>query len=203
VKLYENGFPQTGNNAPLIISDPLIEGRVGVHYEYQVQAMDYDGDALAYELTTGPLGMLIAPNTGLITLDPVDGHLGMNRVGVQVRDQHGATDEQTFYIAIDNWLSPNSNPEIANIPNQTVLVNSVFSFAVEATDAEDNQITFSLLEGPANMVIGKTSGLIEWITTEADWGTTIVSVEARDARDGVTSASFTIDIQYPVLFSHL
>jgi hypothetical protein len=55
-----------GNSSPIITStapSPAIDSK---NYRYQVRASDVDGDRLTYSLVSGPSGMSIDTNTGLV-----------------------------------------------------------------------------------------------------------------------------------------
>jgi len=58
------------NQAPVIYSTPITTATSGISYTYDVDAIDPDGDILAYYLTTWPSGMTIALSTGKITWIP-------------------------------------------------------------------------------------------------------------------------------------
>ncbi|HEX9902253.1 MAG TPA: putative Ig domain-containing protein [Acidobacteriota bacterium] len=58
------------NLPPRILSVPQTAVFQGVPFEYAVSAFDPDGDPLTYSLSLRPAGMLINPQTGLITWLP-------------------------------------------------------------------------------------------------------------------------------------
>jgi len=59
--------PQLGNNPPVIISDPVTTLLPGHAYQYDVEAIDPDGDVLNNSLLKCPDGMTIDPVTGMIS----------------------------------------------------------------------------------------------------------------------------------------
>ena len=58
------------NRAPVIVSEPPNLVGSGTEFQYDVDAVDPDDDQLVYSIETGPEGIEINPNTGLITWDP-------------------------------------------------------------------------------------------------------------------------------------
>ena len=58
------------NHAPVINSTPITTATQDETYNYDVNAVDSDGDDLTYSLTTKPSGMIINSSTGLITWTP-------------------------------------------------------------------------------------------------------------------------------------
>jgi hypothetical protein len=89
------------NDAPKIISSPVVSTAIGTQYTYDVNAVDPDlTDTLTYSLTTKPDDMTIDPQTGLIQWSPTE--LGTNEVVVTVADSNNVptTDIQSFIISV-------------------------------------------------------------------------------------------------------
>ncbi|WP_337175299.1 putative Ig domain-containing protein [Paludisphaera sp.] len=92
-----------GNHAPVIVSRPVVSltGANPWSYSYLVQAVDPDGDTLAYSLSQSPAGMTIDPRSGAIAWSPSAGDLGASiPVLVRVEDGRGGSDEQGFTIEV-------------------------------------------------------------------------------------------------------
>ena len=87
------------NQAPRVISNPIITGSTEQAYRYDVDAVDADGDVLSYILTLAPSAMSIDSLTGLINWVPDSA--GDFNVSVQVNDGKGGIDRQNFLITID------------------------------------------------------------------------------------------------------
>ena len=87
-----------GNRPPHIVSSPPLQTAVGQSYTYNVKANDPDNDRLAYALLIAPPGMVIDPVSGKITWSPTGDRKGDTIVAVQVRDELGAADVQTFNL---------------------------------------------------------------------------------------------------------
>jgi len=85
------------NNEPIITSSPITSASVGVTYNYNVDATDFDEDTLTYTLTTPPIGMIINSSTGLISWTPSEE--GDYPVIVTVSDGK-STDTQSFTIIV-------------------------------------------------------------------------------------------------------
>src|SRR5262249_40414073 len=86
------------NLPPAFVSTPLTRGTAGQTYAYAASAADPEGDALTFALTTGPAGMTIDPNTGLIRWTPAENQTGPNEVAVRVSDGQGGTATQTYTV---------------------------------------------------------------------------------------------------------
>ncbi|MBA7534930.1 hypothetical protein ES705_27180 [subsurface metagenome] len=88
------------------------------------------------------------------------------------------------------WIFPiNKAPEITSIPNQTATLDVLFTYDVEATDPDDDILTYSLIDEPTGMLIDGASGLITWTPNSA--GSFGVTVEVSDGLFSVTQ-DFTI-----------
>jgi hypothetical protein len=87
-----------GNRPPRIISNPPLQTAVGQLYTYNVKATDPDNDRLTYELPIAPAGMTIDAASGKITWSPTGDRKDETTVAVQVRDELGAADVQTFNL---------------------------------------------------------------------------------------------------------
>ena len=89
---------QSANQPPDIISTPVTDAIVKVPYEYDVDAVDLDGDVLTYELTGAPAGMTIDPDSGLISWTP--DAAGVPAVSVRVVDGRGGAAPQSYLINV-------------------------------------------------------------------------------------------------------
>lgn len=88
------------NTAPAIISAPERFAKTALLYEYQVLAIDPDGDRLSYQLVVGPDGMTLDETTGLLRWPSPVSHGGSHSVELSVTD--GESDiKQSFDINVE------------------------------------------------------------------------------------------------------
>ena len=99
------------NRAPKITSTAIITGTENIEYVYDVDATDPDGDTLTYSLLTGPDGLTIDSSTGVISWIPGSEQTGSHTITVEVSDENGGTDTQTFTV---NVMDVNHPPEITS-----------------------------------------------------------------------------------------
>ncbi|RMF88001.1 MAG: hypothetical protein D6741_19770, partial [Planctomycetota bacterium] len=78
------------NNAPRIVSEPVIFAVADREYSYNVTAEDADHDALSFELLAAPTGMSIDRVHGRIRWTPPVELVGSHDVSVRVVDAYGA-----------------------------------------------------------------------------------------------------------------
>ncbi len=87
------------NSPPIIVSSPptKIEGNV---YTYQMKAEDPDNDPVLFTLRTGPNGMVINKETGLIQWEVLRGGQGSHLVEVEASDSEGGKSFQRYTLDI-------------------------------------------------------------------------------------------------------
>jgi hypothetical protein len=87
------------DQAPRIVTGPVIAARAGDVYVYNVDATDPSLlDVLTFELAKGPSGMTISPLTGVVQWSPSTA--GTYPVDVIVRDLSGRTDRQFWSVVV-------------------------------------------------------------------------------------------------------
>ena len=181
------------NNAPKIMSSALLVGQIGQLYTYDVEASDEDNDKLVFSLITFPEGMTINIETGLINWTPSKTQAGSHNVVVEADDGRDGVDRQTFIIKVE--AAANNNPEITSKPIATGKVGEAYRYDVEATDKDNDIITYSLVTSPQGMRIDAATGLISWTPTKLQIGENIVVVRVTDGKEGTAEQPFTIKVE--------
>jgi hypothetical protein len=159
---------------------------------------DFKGVMLRYSTTDYPA----TPTDGDLALD--DNYAFPNTI---VAWNHlGLTPGTTYYYSIFTYdasgnYSDSMNltgstaypPVISSVPETIALVDQPYTYDVEATDSDLNDVvTFSLLIAPDGMTIDPGSGMITWAPESGDAGDTIVSVRARDTYNSSDTQTFTL-----------
>lgn len=94
-------LPDSTNNPPTIVSEPLPSAVVGELYTSRIVAIDPDEDPLSFELLDGPGDMAIDAETGVLTWTPSLPDIDIERnVTVQVSDRRGGIDTQFFQVLV-------------------------------------------------------------------------------------------------------
>jgi cytochrome c peroxidase len=87
------------NIAPVITSKPPTTGKVGVPYNYTVQATDANGGPITYRGMTGnPTNLSINATTGVVTWTPTTA--GSIRIRLQAVDTGNLAATQSFYVTV-------------------------------------------------------------------------------------------------------
>ncbi len=88
------------NSPPSILSTPP-KSTEGPKYSYQVKAIDPDGDPITYTIKSGPKGMTIDAERGLIKWEIRPGEKGTYPIEIEVFDQEGASCKQRFTLSVE------------------------------------------------------------------------------------------------------
>ena len=88
------------NSPPVITSSPpsRVEGST---YLYPVKARDPDDDPVTFVLKTGPQGMTIDKNSGLVRWDIRKENKGTHTVEIEASDSDGARSLQRYTLTVD------------------------------------------------------------------------------------------------------
>ena len=94
----------------------------------------------------------------------------------------------------------NSSPIIESTPITAAKEGAVYTYDVEATDPNEDTLTYSLTVSPTGMTINSTTGVISWTPTESQIGENEVVVEVSDGSKSTTQ-EFTIIVDETLLTS--
>ena len=134
------------NNAPVIISNPLISVNEGSSYAYDVTATDADGDALTYSASNLPNGATFNPGTRTFSWIPTDSQSGPYDVTFTVTDIFGALDSETIRITVihvsvvEEWEyildggQGNGNMTLTEKQDGTISVEGSWGYGPELTE---------------------------------------------------------------------
>jgi hypothetical protein len=88
----------------------------------------------------------------------------------------------------------NTPPEITSSPSDGKYEKRKFLYKVDATDKNEDQLSFSLKTSPAGMRIDENAGLIEWNVPDDFRGNAPVTVSVKDDFGGEAIQSFTFEL---------
>ncbi|TWU37529.1 tRNA nuclease WapA precursor [Novipirellula aureliae] len=89
----------------------------------------------------------------------------------------------------------NQPPAIQTLPKIEAYPGKAYTYDVNATDPDQDILTYSLRTSPSGMTIDGTTGVITWQPTEANLGTVPVSVVVSDGRGGIAVQDYVIAVQ--------
>ncbi|MEM7333788.1 MAG: putative Ig domain-containing protein [Chloroflexota bacterium] len=178
----DNPFGQPPNEPPNVTSPGNQLNQINDVVSLQIEASDPTNDPLTYEATGLPTGLSINATTGLISGTVTE----INTFAVEITvsdDRNGST---SILFSWQVTEVPNNPPLITNPGDQTNTVNDTVSLAIEATDADDDSLTFSAQNLPTGLSINEDSGLISGTATSVGSFATVVTVsDGEDSADVV------------------
>ena len=182
------------NQAPNIVSIPDSNVTVETLYRYQVVATDGNGDVLTYRLDAAPVGMTINPTTGEVLWTPLTDQLGRADVILVVDDGREATARQSFPILVSDAPTDNVGPQIVSTPSTSINAGGAYLYQVVATDADGDNLNYSLVTAPNGMTIDAVSGLAQWQPSESDVGEQNITVRVLDPLGAFVEQSYTLQV---------
>ncbi|MBD2491385.1 Ig-like domain-containing protein [Aulosira sp. FACHB-615] len=178
------------NRPPVFTSTPIVDAKINTPYTYQLVAQDADRDSLTFSLVNGPQGMTIDPNTGVVNWTPTGTQLGTYNVVFAVTDGRGGVAEQAFQVRTQAQAG-NYAPTIISEATTSAYISKTYTYDVDALDADNDVLTYSLVQAPEGMTIDARTGIISWTTPVV--GQQDVTVQVQDSRGGVDVQSFTLN----------
>jgi len=94
----------------------------------------------------------------------------------------------------------NSAPVIESNAVTTAKEGALYTYEVEATDPDGDELEFTLLINPTGMIINSSTGVINWTPTEEQIGENEVEIEVSDLYRSTTQL-FTITVGETILTS--
>jgi len=124
------------------------------------------------------------------SLQPGDSS-GLETISFFAPHRTGFTYDLVFFAAV------NQAPRITTAPDVEAISGHTYVYDVDATDPDEDTLTFSLAAGPAGMEVSADTGRLTWTPTTADLGPQTVIVQADDGRGGVVQQHYALSVTEP------
>jgi hypothetical protein len=111
---------------------------------------------------------------------------------VWVFDKSGEGDSQTFIITVANVNDP---PTFTSQPITSATEDVEYFYEVEASDLDEDTLSYSLLSYPEGMVIDSVTGTISWVPLNDHVGENHVVVKVIDGEGGEAKHAFSISVE--------
>jgi hypothetical protein len=134
--------------------------------------------------------MLLNENSGLATWTTSDEHMGICTIQFAVFDEDGLTSYQDVVLQVVPFF--NNQPQFTSDPVLAVQEDSDYAYPAEATDADNNELTFFLVNGPPGMDMSE-SGLLSWNPPNEYVGSHPVTIAVTDTYD-TTRQAFVVTV---------
>jgi hypothetical protein len=173
-------------------ADQTINEGATLNVAFVGKDSDLPANALTYSVVNAPPGVILDPNTGLITWTPTEAQgPGTYTIAVAVSDNAPTPLFQTnsFQVTVNEL---NSAPVLDLLPDRTVNEGTTLTFTAIArdTDLPAQTLTFALDNPPLGASINPTSGAFTWRPSESQ-GPGIYTVVVRLTDNGTPARSDT------------
>lgn len=184
----EQSFELTviNKNRPVeIVSKPVTKIDEAELFSYTLEAIDPDGDDFTIDYVTIPKQVTREGNAMRWQTDYKSA--GKYPFVIRASDAESTT-EQSFVLEV---INVNRKPVIGSKPNLNAIEAVAYHYVIEATDADDEPLTFTLPTAPQGMKI--RDNIVSWVPNFDQAGKHPVVIHVSDGIDTVTQ-SFTIDV---------
>lgn len=208
----EDGDDASGNSGnatdsvPSIWGDPAGSAVVGAMYMFRPEASDGDGDVLEFSIANKPDWAGFDRQTGTLSGIPAADDVGKaTTIVISVTDQTSIASLPSFNIAVDQVVLPaddnddqdaKSPPTLAGMPHTSAIVGKPYSFQPVASDADGDELSFSIVNKPSWAEFDTTTGRLQGTPTDADVGSTDpIELSVTDDTAIAALAPFRIDVE--------
>jgi Putative Ig domain len=184
------------NSAPKISGTPPTTATVGVWYNFVATATDADGDPLKFSIVNKPGWLVFNTTSGRLSEIPTSANVGTySNIIIKVSDGHTTVSLPAFSITVKASTS-NHAPKISGTPPTTGKVGVWYNFLPTASDADGDQIAFSIQNKPSWLVFNTSTGRLSQTPTAANvgtWNNIIIKVtDSKGASASLPAFSITI-----------
>ncbi|WP_242034769.1 Ig-like domain-containing protein [Microcystis flos-aquae] len=181
----------SANNAPEFTTNPELKIIVGNDYSYDANAVDADNDTLFYSLSLAPDGLTIDNNTGVLSWQSPT--IGNYNISISVEDGKGGRDTQTYNLGVVTNVidsQPNRPPVFVSNPVVSGNLNTEYRYDADATDADNDNLTYSVINAPNGLVINQSTGVVTFTPTVS--GATEITLQVDDGKGGIATQVYTL-----------
>ncbi len=173
------------NTEPTISGAPRTWVAVGKRYDFKPTAEDADGDTLRFRITNRPSWAKFNTATGELTGTPDGDQVGRYpNIAISVSDGTVSVSLPVFTIRVG---PANRKPTIGGAPATIVTAGERYSFRPSATDADGDELTFSISNRPHWANFNKSTGRLSG-TPGADQIGTYANIKISVSDGKVTAA---------------
>ncbi|MEN9423646.1 MAG: hypothetical protein RL122_1029 [Pseudomonadota bacterium] len=182
------------NPPPVISGTPATSIMVGKTYRFAPIASDPNNDLLTFSIKGKPTWAAFDAKTGVLSGTPTVKQIKVYKgISIQVSDGKTKVLLPTFDIAVVN--SSNLPPTLTGTPNTQVMVGSTYRFVPNASDPENDPLTFSVTNKPAWANFDTKTGELSGTPSAANVGTTAnIVIQVSDGKQQVNLAAFSLQV---------
>ena len=188
-----------GGTAPVFVQvqDQSIDELEPISIQLVANDSDSAQSELRYEALRSPVGSTLDPVTGLFTWTP-NSAAGTRTFGidVQVTDQTGLSDVQTFRITVAD-VPQGEAPVFVQVEDRTINELEPVSIQLVATDSDSSQdqLRYTALRSPVGSVLDPLTGVFTWTPNSAAGTRTFgIDVQVTDETGASDTQTFRIEV---------
>ncbi|MGC8929358.1 MAG: putative Ig domain-containing protein [Candidatus Woesearchaeota archaeon] len=146
------------NRAPDLTPIGNKETYENTNLQFNIHAIDPDGDSITYSALDLPSGATINPMTGIFSWTPNFEQAGIYYVTFVASDG-SLKDNETIMITVYNT---NRAPVLESIGNKSVMEGNLLEFSVSAYDPDNDSVLISALNLPSGASFNPTTKVFSW-----------------------------------------
>ncbi len=184
---------------PIIFSNPETIVQTGDRYEYELIALSLNNRPMEIRVDQGPAGFeMINGRTAAWQTSP--GDEGVYQIAMTAEEltsigfRTGTYTTQFFPLLVTS----DAAPAIVSTPNTIAEIGKTYAYDVEALDANDAALVYSLVEGPERMEIDAETGLVQWTPGGIDIGDVTVTIAVEDSTANQAQQSYVLTVSEPL-----
>ena len=184
------------NSAPQISGTPPSSVNAGESYSFVPTASDADGDALTFSVSNKPTWADFDAPTGRLSGMPTIGDAGTDENIVISVSDGASTDRLAAFSITVHAVATNSPPQISGAPATSVNTNDNYSFTPNASDADGDNLTFSISGQPSWASFDTSTGQLSGTPGDGDVGTySSIAISVSDGQASASLSSFSIAVE--------
>ncbi|HEX2494029.1 MAG TPA: putative Ig domain-containing protein [Steroidobacter sp.] len=189
-----SGQPPPDNTAPTISGTPPTSSVVGRQYTFTPTASDANGDQLRFSISNRPSWLSFDASTGQLSGTPRAGKVGTySNIVISVSDGYVRTSLPAFSIQVQ--AVDNRTPTISGTPATSVQATQSYSFRPDASDPDNDPLTFSIVNRPAWASLDAASGLLSGTPSSANVGVySNIVISVSDGKATASLPAFSISV---------
>jgi hypothetical protein len=183
------------NNAPTISGTPAPTVLATQPYLFEPAAADIDGDKLAFSISNRPSWAEFSTSTGTLSGTPsIANAATYSNIVITVSDGRVSASLPAFVIQVQG--PENNPPTIAGAPGTSVQVSQSYSFSAQASDPDEDPLTFSIANKPTWASFDAKSGRLTGTPGTSNVGNYAnIVISVSDGRAAAALEPFAINVQ--------
>ncbi|MGF1736908.1 Ig-like domain-containing protein [Photobacterium satsumensis] len=181
------------NDAPTISGSPATSVNQDAVYSFSPSYSDADSDDLTFSIENQPAWTNFHPGTGVLSGLPDNGDVGTSSgIVISVSDGIETASLPAFNLEVVNV---NDAPVISGSPATSVNQDAVYSFSPSYSDADSDDLTFSIENQPSWTSFNPATGVLSGLPTNGDVGTSLnIVISVSDGVETASLAAFNLEV---------